>query len=90
MVQLVPVVAGALPRDVTNTAALVASLRPRIGTVLHDVTHLIAVVAGVLVLAAVPRNVPSPVTLVAAVLLLPALPGKVAKPDQILKFARMN
>jgi len=65
---------------VTNTAALVASLCPRIGTVLHDVTHLIAVVAGVLVLAAVPRNVPSPVTLVAAILLFSALPGKVAKP----------
>merc|ERR1719203_689562 len=80
MGQLVPVVAGTFPRDVTNTAALVASLRPRIGTVLHDVTHLIAVVAGVFILAAVPRNVPSPVTLVAAVLLLPALPGEVAKP----------
>jgi len=80
--QLVSVVARALPRDVTNTAALVASLCPRIGTVLHDVTHLIAVVAGVLVLAAVPRNVPSPVTLVAAILLFSALPGKVAKPGQ--------
>ena len=71
----------------TNTAALVASLRPRIGTVLHNVAHLetdilivkftlvmkyptitqkcpieqhlIAVVAGVFILAAVPRNVAS-------------------------------
>ena len=71
----------------TNTAALVASLRPRIGTVLHNVAHLeidifiveftlimkyststqkclikqhlIAVVAGVLILTAVPRNVAS-------------------------------
>ena len=70
----------------TNASALVAGLRPRIGAVLHNVTHLsnvnqllvssvlvprhafrnckskhhlIAVVAGILILAAVPRNVPS-------------------------------
>ena len=42
--------------------------------------HLIAVVAGVLVLAAVPGDVAGAVTLIAAVLLLPALPGEVAKP----------
>merc|ERR1719341_1456627 len=80
MGQLVPVVAGTFPRDVTNTSALVASLRPRIGAVLHDVTHLIAVVAGVFILAAVPRNVPSAVALVAAVLFLPALSSKVTEP----------
>jgi len=65
---------------VTNASALVAGLRPRIGAVLHNVTHLIAVVAGVLILAAVPRNVPSAVALVATVLLLSALSGKVTKP----------
>jgi len=80
MGQLVPVVAGAFPRDVTDTTALIASLRPRIGAVLHNVTHLIAVVAGVLILAAVPRNVPGAATLVATVLFLPALSGKVTEP----------
>jgi len=74
--------AGTLPTDVADTAALVAGLRPRVGAVLHNVPNLIAVVAGVLVLAAVPGDVAGAVTLIAAVLLLPALPGEVAKPAE--------
>ena len=45
--------------------------------------YLVAIVAGVLLLAAVPGDVAGAVALVAAVLLLPALTGKVAKPDTI-------
>ena len=43
-------------------------------------SHLVAVVAGVLLLAAVPGDVAGAVTLVTAVLLLATLSGKVAEP----------
>jgi len=65
---------------VPDAAALVAGLSARVRAVLHDVAHLVAVVAGVLVLATVPRDVARAVALVAAVLLLPALTGKVPEP----------
>ena len=51
---------GALPRDVTNASALVAGLGPRIGAVLHNVTHLQNVnqllVSSTLSLDKVPRH----------------------------------
>merc|ERR1719411_223870 len=43
--QLVPVIARALPGDVTDAAALVAGLGPSVGAVLHNMAHLVAIVA---------------------------------------------
>merc|ERR1719411_1847379 len=80
MGQLVPVIARALPGDVADATALVASLGPSVGAVLHNMAHLVAVVAGVLVLAAVPRDVAGAVALVAPIFFLPALASKVTKP----------
>merc|ERR1719411_400154 len=80
MGQLVPVIARALPGDVADATALVAGLGPSVGAVLHNMAHLVAVVAGVLVLAAVPRDVAGAVALVAPIFFLPALASKVTKP----------
>jgi hypothetical protein len=52
---------------------------PRVGK------YLVAVVAGVLLLAAVPGNVPGSVALVAAILLLQAFAGEVAEPIETFK-----
>merc|ERR1711994_1000389 len=78
--QLVPVIARALPGDVADATALVAGLGPSVGAILHNMAHLVAVVAGVLVLAAVPRDVAGAVALVAPIFFLPALASKVTKP----------
>ena len=49
--------------------------------------YLVAVVAGVLLLAAVPGDVSGAVTLVAPVLLLAALPGKMTEPVALVALA---
>merc|ERR1719361_883243 len=58
-------IGGTVSQNVSHATALVAGLGSRVGAVLHDVTHLVAVVAGVLLLAAVPGDVAGPVALVA-------------------------
>merc|ERR1719383_1026690 len=70
----------ALTADVAGAAALVAVLGPAARAVLHDVPNLVAVVAGVLLLVAVPGNVTGPVTLVATVLLLATVAREMTKP----------
>ena len=50
-------------------------------------TDLVAVVAGVLLLAAVPGDVSGAVTLVAAILLLATLPGKMSEPVALVALA---
>ena len=64
---------GTVSQYVAHPPALVAGLRPGVGAVLDDVADLVAVVAGVFLLSAVPGDVPGAVTLVAAILLLTAL-----------------
>ena len=64
---------GTVSQYVAHPPALVAGLRPGVGAVLDDVADLVAVVAGVFLLSAVPGDVARAVTLVAAVLLLAAL-----------------
>ena len=59
----------------TNSSALVAGLGASVGTILDDVTDLVTVVAGVLLLAAVPGDVARAVALVTPVLLLTTLQG---------------
>jgi len=72
---------------VSHSPTLVTGLGSGIGTILHNVTNLVAVVTGVLLLAAVPGDVPSPVALVAPVLLLATFAGKVAKPVTLVALA---
>ena len=57
----------------SHPPTLVAGLGPGIGAVLDDMADLVTVVAGVLLLAAVPCDVARAVTLVTTVLLLATL-----------------
>ena len=59
----------------TSLATLVAVLGSSVRTILHYVPNLVTVVAGVLLLFAVPGDVTSAVTAVTTVLLLLAVPG---------------
>lgn len=78
---------GAVPEDVSHSSTLVAGLGASIGTIFHNVTNLVTVVAGIFLLAAVPGDVSGAVALVAPVLLLAALPGKVAEPVALVALA---
>ena len=78
---------GTVSQYVAHPPALVAGLRPGVGAVLDDVADLVAVVAGVLLLATVSRDVAAAVALVAPVLLLAALPGEVPEPVALVALA---
>ena len=67
---------GTVPADVADPSALVAGLGASIRAVLHHVTKLVAVIAGIFILGAVADNVSSAITLV--IYLCPA-PKKCSK-----------
>ena len=64
-----------------NPPTPVTCLGAGIGAVLDDMADLVTVVAGVLLLAAVPGNVPHAVTFVTTVFLLPALINKIVRAE---------
>ena len=77
----------AVSADVADAPAAVAGLGAGGGAVPGHVPHLVAVVAGVLLLATVSGDVAAAVALVAPVLLLAALPGEVPEPVALVALA---
>merc|ERR1719187_1813412 len=70
---------GTVSQNVAHPPALVARLGPGVGAVLDDVSDLVAVVTGVLLLGAVPGDVSRAVTFVATVLFFTTLACKMTE-----------